>query len=156
MLNIQGSSVLKYEFATTMYVNGVVNRERKFNSIHYPVAWHFRVCCVCNRPFTSCSFTIYPNGVMAHPSCAPDPSVCPLTGTVFQAAHVSPTSTPSHQYRLWCAVLSEFRIVEYSSKWFCSKFSYSIHITLALKLCPYINLASTDLFYCFPASTNHV
>lgn len=59
-----------------------------------------RVCCVCNRGFTTCSFTIYPNGVMAHPSCAPDPSVCPLTGTVFQAAHVSPTSTPSRQYRL--------------------------------------------------------
>ncbi|XP_063877866.1 transforming growth factor-beta receptor-associated protein 1-like isoform X2 [Scylla paramamosain] len=60
-----------------------------------------RVCCVCNRGFTSCSFTIYPNGVMAHPSCAPNPSVCPLTGTVFQAAHNSPTSpAPAHQYRL--------------------------------------------------------
>lgn len=60
-----------------------------------------RVCCVCNRGFTNCSFTIYPNGVMAHPSCAPNPSVCPLTGTVFQAAHNSPTSpAPAQQYRL--------------------------------------------------------
>ncbi|KAG7163807.1 Transforming growth factor-beta receptor-associated protein 1-like [Homarus americanus] len=50
-----------------------------------------RICCVCNRGFSSCEFTIYPNGVMAHPACAPNPSVCPLTGTVFQVSHDSAT-----------------------------------------------------------------
>ncbi|KAG0723950.1 Transforming growth factor-beta receptor-associated protein 1 [Chionoecetes opilio] len=59
-----------------------------------------KVCCVCNRGFTDSAFTIYPNGVMAHPPCAPDPSVCPLTGTVFQAARPTPASpAPSHKYR---------------------------------------------------------
>lgn len=47
-----------------------------------PVA-NNRICCVCNRVFTSCEFTIYPNGVMAHLNCAPNENVCPLTGTVF-------------------------------------------------------------------------
>ncbi|XP_066960636.1 transforming growth factor-beta receptor-associated protein 1-like [Macrobrachium rosenbergii] len=47
-----------------------------------PVA-NNRICCVCNRCFTSCEFIIYPNGVMAHPKCAPNENVCPLTGTVF-------------------------------------------------------------------------
>lgn len=46
-----------------------------------------RICCVCNGGFSSCEFTIFPNGVMAHPTCAPNPSVCPLTGTVFQVSH---------------------------------------------------------------------
>ncbi|KAK7068882.1 transforming growth factor, beta receptor associated protein 1 [Halocaridina rubra] len=47
-----------------------------------PVA-NNRICCVCNRAFTSCEFTIYPNGVMAHRGCSPNKNVCPLTGTVF-------------------------------------------------------------------------
>ncbi|XP_027234374.1 transforming growth factor-beta receptor-associated protein 1 isoform X1 [Penaeus vannamei] len=46
-----------------------------------------RICCVCNRGFNMCEFLIYPNGVMAHPACAPNHSVCPLTGTVFQVSH---------------------------------------------------------------------
>ncbi|KAK8726458.1 hypothetical protein OTU49_010260 [Cherax quadricarinatus] len=57
-----------------------------------------RICCVCNRGFTSCEFTIYPNGVMAHLTCAPNPSVCPLTGTVFQVTRDASRSGTNKQY----------------------------------------------------------
>ncbi|CAL4122719.1 unnamed protein product, partial [Meganyctiphanes norvegica] len=42
-----------------------------------------RICMVCGKNFSTSEFTIYPNGVMTHKTCAADPHVCPLTGTVF-------------------------------------------------------------------------
>ncbi|XP_045583732.2 transforming growth factor-beta receptor-associated protein 1 [Procambarus clarkii] len=62
-----------------------------------PVASN-RICCVCNRGFSSSEFSIYPNGVMAHLACAPNPSVCPLTGTVFQVSREVTKPKTKEQY----------------------------------------------------------
>ncbi|KAB7494158.1 Transforming growth factor-beta receptor-associated protein 1 [Armadillidium nasatum] len=43
------------------------------------------ICCVCGKGFTKCDFSLYPNGVLTHPECVKNRSVCPLTGTIFKA-----------------------------------------------------------------------
>lgn len=42
-------------------------------------------CCICKKRFnTTDGFVRYPNGVVTHQSCAPNPHICPLTGHLFQ------------------------------------------------------------------------
>ena len=42
-------------------------------------------CCVCKKRFnTTDGFVRYPNGVVTHRTCAPNPHICPLTGHLFK------------------------------------------------------------------------
>ena len=43
----------------------------------------FRLCPVCNAPFTDASFARYPNGLVTHKHCAKNKYVCPVTGKLF-------------------------------------------------------------------------
>lgn len=47
-------------------------------------------CCVCKKRFElKEGFVRYPNGVLTHTDCAPNPHVCPLTGRLFQVENLS-------------------------------------------------------------------
>ena len=41
-------------------------------------------CMVCKKNFRSPRISRYPNGVVIHPECIKDASICPITGQIFK------------------------------------------------------------------------
>ena len=44
-------------------------------------------CMVCKKSFRCPKVSRYPNGVVLHPECIKDASICPITGQIFKMSN---------------------------------------------------------------------